>query len=368
MMSTAPQILVINPGSTSTKIAVYEGGQEKFQENINHGKVLFKRYKTIAEQLSMRKDAIAMILERKRFDFRELTAIVARGGILPPVKAGAYRINEAMVERVINKPLVEHASNLGAAIAYEIAGEWGIPSFIYDSVAVDELEGVARISGLPEIERVSHSHALNSRAVAIKAAGDLGKSYYDLNFIVAHLGGGISLSVHQKGKMVDVISDDEGPFSPERAGRVPCRNLMELCYSGKYEKDLMKKMLRGSGGLLAYLGTNDARDVEDSIQKGDEKAELIYQAMAYQIAKGIGELATVLKGNVDKIIITGGIANSKMLTGWIKDRVMFIAPVEVIPGENELRALALGGLRVLTGEEEAHEYCEDSIVTEGNTI
>ena len=221
---------------------------------------------------------------------------------------------------------------------------------------MDELQDIARISGMPAIGRDSLSHCLNMRAVARKLAAERGKEYSSLSLIVAHLGGGITVSMHHKGCMIDIVSDDEGPFSPERAGRVPCRRLIELCYSGQYNHEIMRKMLRGNGGLVAYLGTNNAQEVEARINKGDRAAALIYQAMAYQIAKAIGELATVVQGKVDGIVLTGGIAHSKMLTGWIAESVGFIAPVSIFPGENELESLALGALRVLRGEEPAHEF------------
>ena len=278
--------------------------------------------------------------------------------MLPRVKSGAYVVNETMLDTLKNKPAMEHASNLGAPIAYAIAQAAGVKAYIYDSVRTDELHDIARISGIPEIERTSTSHVLNTRAMAIKAAKKYGKKYQDMNIVVAHLGGGISLNVHEKGRIVDIISDDEGPFSPERAGRLPCTALIELCYSGKYDKKTMLKRIRGNGGLKAYLGTVDAREVEKMIESGDEKAKLIYEAMAYQIAKGIGELATVVEGKVDLIILTGGIAYSKLITSWVKKRVEYIAPVEIMPGENEMESLAYGILRVLRGEEKAREYIE----------
>ncbi len=348
------KILALNPGSTSTKIALYEDMKEVCKKNIEHSNEEIERYKNVADQYEMRYKAIMEFLDEINFDVKELSAVVGRGGLLPPVKSGAYRVNEAMVERLRNRPVVEHASNLGAIIAYEIAEPLKIPSFIYDSVAVDELEDIARISGMVDIDRKSFSHALNMRAVAIKVAKELGKDYNDMNLIVTHLGGGISVSVHKKGKMVDIVSDDEGPFSPERSGRVPCKDLINMCY--EEDKNVMKKKLRGKGGLISYLGTNSALDVEKKIAEGDGGAKLIYEAMAYQIAKGIGELATVVYGEVDRIIITGGIAYSKMMTEWIKKRVEFIAPVEIVPGENELESLAFGSLRVLKGEEEARVY------------
>ncbi|MCT4595970.1 MAG: butyrate kinase [Anaeromicrobium sp.] len=349
-------VLSINPGSTSTKVAIYENELEIHKTTIDHSSEELKKYDKTIEQCSMRRDAILAFLEEAGFEVKDLSAVVGRGGMLPPVKSGAYRVNESMIDRLTNRPVVEHASNLGAIIAYEIANPLGINAYIYDSVAVDELTSIARISGMKEIERKSFSHALNMRAMAIKTAKKIEKSYYDCNFIVAHLGGGISISVHNKGKMVDIVSDDEGPFSPERAGRVPCRELINLCYSGKYDKKTMSKMLRGKGGLISYLDTNSAIHVQKMIDEGNEEAKLVYEAMAYQVAKGIGELATVVDGKVDRVIITGGIAYSKLISGWIKSRVEFIGPVEIVPGENELEALALGGLRVLNGEETAYEY------------
>lgn len=348
------KILAINPGSTSTKIALYEETKELFKKNIEHSNEEIAKYKNITAQYEMRYEAIMNFLKEMNFDAKELSAVVGRGGLLPPVKSGAYRVNDSMVDRLANRPLVEHASNLGAIIANEISKPLNIPAFIYDSVAVDELEDIARITGMADVKRDSFSHALNMRAVAIKVAQKLGKAYEDCNLIVAHLGGGISISVHNKGKMVDIVSDDEGPFSPERAGRISCKRLMQMCYST--DKNVMKKKMRGEGGLVSNLGTNSALEVEKKIESGDENAKLVYEAMAYQIAKGIGELATVVDGEVDAVIITGGIAYSNMMTSWIKKRVQFIAPVEIVPGENELEALAFGTLRVLKGEEKAHEY------------
>lgn len=351
------KILAINPGSTSTKIALYDKEREIFTQNLEHSNEALAAYKEIGDQYQFRKEAIARVLEEKGVNLKELKAVVGRGGILPPVKSGAYRVNESMVDRLRYRPLAEHASNLGGLIAHEMAESLGIPSFIYDSVAVDEFEPIARISGLADIQRKSLSHALNMRAAAIQAAKNAGGQYKEMTLIVAHLGGGITVSVHHKGRMIDIVSDDEGPFSPERAGRVPCMELAKLCY--KEEQPVVSKKLRGKGGLISYLNTNSALEVEKMIEKGDENAKLIYEAMAYQIAKAIGELATVVDGKVDKVVITGGIAYSEMMTGWIKKRVEFIAPVEIIAGENELRSLALGALRVLKGEEEALEYTLD---------
>jgi len=345
------KILVINPGSTSTKIALYEDEKEVFTKTLNHSAEEVEKYNKVQEQFEMRKDIVFSFLKENGYNVNELSAVAGRGGMLPAVKSGAYKVNDKMVDRLKNNPVVEHASNLGALIAYEIANAIGVPAYIYDSVRVDELNDIARISGMPDIPRTSTSHALNSRAMAIKAAEKYGKKYSDMNFI-------ISLSIHEKGRMVDIIADDEGPFSPERAGRVPCKNLIDLCYSGKFDKKAIYKKLRGNGGLKAYINTADAREVEKMIQNGNEEARLVYEAMAYQVAKGIGEFATVVDGNVDAVIITGGIAYSNILTSWIKKRVEFIAPVEIMPGENEMESLALGILRVLKGKEAAMEYVE----------
>jgi len=349
-------ILAINPGSTSTKIALYKDENEIFTATLEHPIEEIEKYDNTQDQFEMRKDAVLSFLKGKNFDIKELSAVVGRGGMLQSVKSGAYVVNELMLDILKNRPIMEHASNLGAPIAYEIAKAADVKAYIYDSVRTDELNDIARISGMPDISRTSTCHVLNTRAMAMKLAKKYGKKYEDMNFVVAHLGGGVSLNVHEKGKIVDIVSDDEGPFSPERAGRVPCRELIELCYSGKFDKNTMRKKLRGNGGLKAYLGTMDAREVEKMIKNGDEKARIVYEAMAYQVAKSIGELATVVEGKVDAIILTGGIAYSEMMTSWIKKRVEFIAPVEIMPGENEMESLAYGILRVLRGEEKAREY------------
>jgi butyrate kinase len=352
------RILAINPGSTSTKISLYEDEKEIFTKKLEHPLNIIEKFDSVKNQLQMRKDIVVASLEENNVDIKKLSAVVARGGMLPPVKPGAYVINELMIDRVENRPIMEHASNLAAPIAYDIAQKAGIPAYIYDSVMADELTDIARLSGMPEIPRISSSHVLNTRAMAMKAANERGRKYEDMNIIVAHLGGGISINLHEKGRITDIISDDEGPFSPERAGRVPCRELINLCYEGKYNRDTMQRKLRGNGGLRAYLNTIDAREVEKMIHEGSKKAKLVYEAMAYQIAKGIGELSTVTEGKIDLIILTGGIAYSKMLTDCISKRVSFIASVEVLAGENEMESLAFGALRVLRGEERAREYRE----------
>ncbi|MDR3589089.1 MAG: butyrate kinase [Negativicutes bacterium] len=352
------RILSINPGSTSTKIAVYENEQELFQKTVTHDGQELAGYKLMVDQLAMRQKAIAECLKQLDFPLASLSAVAGRGGKLPPLVRGAYRITKSMVDFLTYHPIDEHASNLGAIIAHSIAAPLGIPSFIYDAVVVDELEDVARLSGVPELKRKASCHVLNMRAVALKTAQKMGRRLDELNVVVCHMGGGITATVIQNGRMIDVLTDEEGPFSPERAGRVPCRQLVDLCFSGKHDRSSATKRMRGHGGLLAYLGTNNALEVEKRIKQGDQSAELIYQGMAYQVAKGVGELATVVSGNVDVIILTGAIAHSRLFTGWVVDRVQFIAPVVIVPGENELEALALGTLRVLRGEEEAREFVE----------
>ncbi|MGM9530421.1 butyrate kinase [Intestinibacter sp.] len=353
------RVLAINPGSTSTKFAVYEDEKPILVKGIEHSVDEISKFNNILDQYEMRKEQIHNVLDENNIDLKTIDTIVGRCGGLPPVKSGAYQINDAMIDRLRNNPTLEHASNLGAVIAYSLSKEIGVDAYIYDPVCVDEIIDIARPSGLKEMDRHCLTHALNTRAMAIKYAKMNGKDYNDLNLIVAHLGGGISLNVHEKGRIIDFISDEEGPFSPERAGKLPVTRVIDLCYSGKYNHKEMKKRVRGQGGIFSYLNTVDAREVEAKIESGDEYAKLIYDAMALQIAKGIGELATVVNGEVDSIIITGGIAYSKYIAESIKNRVKFIAPVEILPGENELEALAFGGLRVLRGEEKARIYKED---------
>lgn len=351
------KLLIINPGSTSTKIAIYENEQEIISKNLEHDAEQIHVFERTVDQTDFRVNVIHEFLEAQRVDVKSFDAIIGRGGMLPPVLSGAYEVNEAMVRRLAENPTLDHASNLGAIIAYQLANEIDKKAYIYDSPKVDELPDLARISGMPELPRVSTLHTLNSRAMAIRAAKEQGKSYQDMNIIVAHMGGGISLSVHEKGRIIDIVSDDEGPFSPSRAGRLHIRQVIETAFGESSKSDFLKKFAAHSG-LQGYLGTADARQVENMIENGDEKAALVYEAMAYQVAKSIGELATTVSGQVDFIVLTGGLAYSDLLTTWIKNRVSFITKVLIIPGENEMKALALGGLRVLSGEEQVHEYAE----------
>ncbi len=350
--------LIINPGSTSTKLAVFRDLEQVYAETLRHSIEELAGYEKIIDQFEYRLNLVMDALQKSRIPPGELDGVVGRGGLLRPVPGGTYLINNKMLQDLKEEKRGSHASNLGALIASAIAEKWGIPAFIVDPVCVDEMEPIARVSGMPENPRESLFHALNQKAVARRAANDMGKDYHDLNLIVAHLGGGISVGAHLKGRVIDVNNaiPGEGPFSPERSGGVPVGKLVEMCFSGLYKKDDMMKKLMGKGGLVAYLGTNDALEVENRIGEGDDEARLVYEAMAYQVAKEIGACSAVLKGKVDAVIITGGIAHSEMLVKWIEERVNFIAPVKVYPGEDEMEALAAGGLRVLSGTEDAKIY------------
>lgn len=352
------KLLIINPGSTSTKIGVYENDKPVFVETLRHSSEEIDKYATVFDQFSFRKEAILKVLKEKNFDIRDLDAVVGRGGLLKPILSGTYAVNETMLKDIREAKRGQHASNLGAIIANEIGKEVNIPAFIVDPVVVDELQDIARISGMPEIERISIFHALNQKAVAKRYAKENNKSYEELNLIVAHLGGGISVGAHKGGKVIDVNNalDGEGPYSPERSGGLPVGDLVKMCFSGKYTMEEIKKKITGKGGFVAYLGTNNTIEVAEAAVSGDEKAKLIFEGMGYQVAKEIGKSAAVLSGKVDAIILTGGIAHGKQVTSYIKERVEFIAPVVIYPGEDELLALAEGAVRVLKGEEEARIY------------
>lgn len=352
------KLLIINPGSTSTKIGVYEDEREILEETLRHSSDEIGKYPTIVDQLDFRKDVILKVLEEKNFDIKTLNAVVGRGGMLKPIPGGTYEVTDALVEDLKKGVQGQHASNLGGILAKEIGNELNVPSFIVDPVVVDELEEVARISGVPELPRKSKFHALNQKAVAKRFGKESGKGYENLNLIVTHMGGGVSVGAHKKGKVVDVNNalDGDGPFSPERAGGVPVGDLVKMCFSGKYsEKEVYSKLV-GKGGCVAYLNTNDFRDVLKLSEEGNKEAQLIYDAFIYQVAKEIGSMATVLEGNVDKIILTGGMAYSEKVVGDITKRVGWISEVKTYPGEDELLALAQGAIRVLDGEEKAKEY------------
>jgi butyrate kinase len=352
------KMLIINPGSTSTKIGVYEDDKALLVETLRHQAEEIDKYETVFDQFSFRKEVILNVLKEKNFDITTLNAIVGRGGLLKPIVSGTYAVNEAMLKDLREAQRGQHASNLGAIIANEIAKELNVSAFIVDPVVVDEMDDIARISGMPEIERKSIFHALNQKAVAKRYAKENGKKYEEVNLIVAHMGGGVSVGAHKAGRIVDVNNalDGEGPYSPERSGGVPIGDLVKMCFSGKYTIDDIKKKITGKGGFVAYLGTNNALEVEKAALAGDEKARLIHDAMGYQVAKEIGKCAAVLAGKVDAIILTGGMAYGKPMVNYIKERVDFIAPVVVYPGEDELLALAEGTVRVLKGEEQAKIY------------
>ena len=354
----AVKSLIINPGSTSTKIGVFEDETLLFEETLRHPTEEIAKYASIIDQKDFRKKIILDFLKEKDCDITSFNVIVGRGGMLKPVSGGTYAVTDALLEDLKKGVQGQHASNLGGILAREIGDEVGVPSYIVDPVVVDELTEVARISGMPDLPRRSIFHALNQKAVARRYAKEHGVRYEDLNLIVIHMGGGVSVGAHQKGRVVDVnnILDGEGAFSPERAGTVPVGDLIKLCFSGKYtEKELYKKIC-GNGGYNAYLGTNDARDVEKLAKEGDHKAQVVLEAFYYQLAKDAGAMAAVLCGKVDQIILTGGIAYSPLTEEKLKERLGWIAPFTVYPGEDELLALAQGALRVMNGEEAAKEY------------
>lgn len=352
------KMLIINPGSTSTKIAVYEEEKEVFVEVIRHSNKELGKDQAIEKQYAFRKKVIEETLEKNGFEMKAFAAIVARGGLIKPLESGTYEINEAMIHDLKVGVQGEHASNLGGLIADKIVKEIGVKAYIVDPVVVDEMEKIARFTGVPEINRRSLFHALNQKAVARRAAKESNKKYEEVNYIVAHMGGGISVGAHKRGKVVEVNDAllGDGPFSPERAGTIPSGKLLKMCFYGDMTIEEVKCKLVGNAGLMAYLGTNDGRQVEKMIETGHEHAALVYEAMAYNVAKEIGSCTAVLEGEVEAIILTGGLAYDEKFIKWIKKRVSFIADIIVMAGEEEMRALAEGGLRVLKGEEEAKKY------------
>lgn len=350
--------LIINPGSTSTKIGVFEDETLLFEETLRHSTEEISQYATIFDQKDFRKKIITDLLKEKNFDVNTLNMVVGRGGMLKPIPGGTYAVTDDLLEDLKVGVQGQHASNLGGILAREIADSIGVPSYIVDPVVVDELAPAARYSGMAEIPRGSIFHALNQKAVAKRYAAEIGKPYESLRLVVVHMGGGVSVGAHEGGKVVDVFSafDGDGAFSPERAGGVPCGALVKLCFSGKYtEKEIYAKLI-GKGGFNAYCGTNDMRDVEKMVQDGDKKAEEVREAFITQVAKDMGAMACVLKGKVDQIIVTGGIAYDKVVVGGLKEKAGWIAPMTVYPGEDELLALVQGGLRIMRGEEELKVY------------
>ena len=350
--------LIINPGSTSTKIGVFEDETLLFEETLRHSTEEIAQYASIVDQKDFRKQIILDLLAKKNFDINSLQVIVGRGGMLKPIPGGTYAVSDELLEDLKIGKQGQHASNLGGILAREIGDSIGVPSYIVDPVVVDELMPIARYSGVPELPRTSVFHALNQKAVAKRYAKEKGVSYDSLNLIVVHMGGGVSVGAHEKGRVIDVFNalDGDGAFSPERAGAVPSGALIKMCFSGEYtEKEVYKKIV-GNGGFNAYLGTNDMRDVAKMIADGDAHADEVREAFILQVCKNIGSMACVLKGKVDRIIVTGGIAYNKEVVDKMEERADFIAPFTVYPGEDELLALAQGALRVMNGEEEAMKY------------
>lgn len=350
--------LVINPGSTSTKIGIFEDETLLFDETLRHSTEEIARYDSIIDQKDFRRDIILDFLKSKDFDVNSLDVVVGRGGMLKPIPGGTYAVNDALVRDLEIGVSGQHASNLGGILAKEIADSIGKPSFIVDPVVVDELCEEARVSGVPELPRISIFHALNQKAVAKRYAAEAGKDYKDLNLIVVHMGGGVSVGAHSEGRVIDVFNalDGDGAFSPERAGGVPSGALIKMCFSGKYEEKEVYKKIVGAGGFNALLGTNDMREVEKMVQNGNKDADLYRRAFIFQVSKDIGSMACVLAGKIDQIIITGGIAYDKVVVDGLKEHCGFLAPVTVYPGEDELLALVQGGLRVVNGVEKALEY------------
>ena len=358
MAETNYTVLSINPGSTSTRIAVYKNHELLFQKKVDHPAESLRGFESNVAQFPIRLDAILKALQEEQFDLHQLSAVAGRGGKLPPLLQGAYLVDEGMLDFLRHRPIDDHASNLGALLAHEIAKPLNIPSYIYDAVVMDQMEDIAKLSGLPEIRRKASCHALNMRAMAIKAAASKGWKLADKNIIVSHMGAGISATVIHQGRMIDVITDEEGPYSPERSGGLPNRQLIDLCFSGKFDRHSATRRTRGQGGLMAYLGTNNALEVERRIAEGDEKARLVYDGMTYQVAKHIASLAAVIKGQVDVVVLTGALANSSYIIERVVPRIQFLGEVMVLPGENELEALAYGILRVLRNEEGFHTFHE----------
>jgi butyrate kinase len=352
-------VLVINPGSTSTKIAVFADDQELFSENVSHSAEEIAGFPTIASQYEFREQHIRSALAKRGFDIKTLSCIVGRGGLLKPIPGGVYKVTEAMKAELLAAPNGEHASNLGALIADALAKEVGVPAFIADPVVVDELDDVARIYGHALFRKRSIFHALNQKAVAKRWARENGKKYDQINAIVAHMGGGVSVGLHRLGRVVDVNNalNGEGPFSPERAGTLPAGDLAKLCFSGKYSEKEVLKMITGQGGMVSLAETNDMRVLEAKYRKDkDPAAELVYKAFLYNVGKAIGALAAANHGKIDTIILTGGIAHGKEVQDTLRDLVSWIAPVTIYPGEGELEALAQAGIGVLSGETIAQEY------------
>jgi butyrate kinase len=357
-MKEAFRILAINPGSTSTKISVFEDEREVCAIKLSHSVEDLAPFDRIVDQYEFRRDVIVSELAKAGFPVASFDAVVGRGGVLYPLEGGTYSVNETMLDHMRRGVQGEHPSNLGGLIADSFSREARCPAYIVDPVVVDEMMPLARYSGLPQLPRRSILHALNQKAVARQACLDAGIEYEKARLIVTHLGGGISVGAHCEGRIIDVNNalNGDGPFSPERSGGLPVGDLIALCFSGRYTLDQLKKLNKGSGGLVAYLGTNDMREANRRMKEGDGEAGRVFQAMAYQVSKEIASLSAVLEGRIDMIILTGGIAYDEDFTSLVASRTGFLAPVRIYPGEMEMQALALGGLRVLRGLEQPRSY------------
>ncbi|MDE6418833.1 MAG: butyrate kinase [Duncaniella sp.] len=351
------RILAINPGSTSTKIAVYDDTKPIFTLSLRHTPEDLARFATIPEQFEWRKQLIEQALEQKGIPLSSLSAVIGRGGIIHPVESGTYEVSDQLVQDLINAPM-QHASNLGGLIARTLADEIGVKAYIADPVVVDEMIPYARLSGVPELPRRSIFHALNQKAIARRYSKETGKPYESLNLIVCHMGGGITVSAHRKGRVIDTTNalDGCGPFSPERSGSLPPGPLVRLCFSGKYTEEELIKLVHGKGGMMAHLGTTSVPEVIERSDAGDLHATLVVRAMIYTVCKEIGAMAIALKGDIDAILLTGGMAQSKRITDFMAEHISFIAPIFVYPGEDELLALAENALAVINGEQEVKVY------------
>lgn len=352
------KILVINPGSTSTKIAVYEGEQEVWKASVSHSLAELQKYPTVFDQSDMREKVVRDVLKEKGEDIGSFAAVVSRGGCLPPVHHGAYEVTPHMIEALRDRALDQHAANCGAGIAYHIACEAGVKAYIYDALTIDEMTDINKISGLKGIRRPARGHYLNTRAAALRYCAQHDLKYDQVDLIVVHLGGGITINLHAHGRIADLIIDEEGPFSPERAGGIPTYSIVRMCYSGQYTKEEMMKNLQRRGGMISYFQTADMREIEKRIDQGDKRAAMVYEAMGKQVAENIARLAASNKGKIDQIILTGGLAYSKRFVNIILDYGGWVGPYTVLPGEFEMEALAKGALRVLRGQEKADLFTD----------
>lgn len=351
------KVLAINPGSTSTKVALFEDEQPLLELTLRHSPEELSQFADIADQHAWRRDIVLKALEEKGIALSELATVIGRGGLTKPIEGGCYEVNDKMIEELHN-PWMTHACNLGGLIAADIAREAGIKAYIADPAVIDELDEIARLTGLPQVTRHSIFHALNQKAIARLYAKKIGKRYEELNLIVAHLGGGISVGAHALGRVIDVNNalNGDGPFAPERAGTLPAVSVVDLCFSGEYTKDQIGKMLAGKGGIVALLETNSMFEVETRALQGEPKARLVFDAMCYNVGKQIGAMAAVLHGKIDGILITGGIARSEYVIERLKEQCGFLAPISVYPGENELESLVENALGILRGERQPKEY------------